>query len=88
MTRFTMIALLIAIIIPALSLRSSAEGNKAPSVASAGPITRRDDSPTDVCIRWAHQTAQLDGKVYIYGGQAKKDSESQENCPPYKYRFL
>lgn len=78
-TRFTMIALLIAIIIPALSLRSSAEGNKAPSVASAGPITRRDDSPTDVCIRWAHQTAQLDGKVYIYGGQAKKDSESQEN---------
>lgn len=77
--RFTMIALLIAIIIPALSLRSSAEGTKGASVASAGPIVRRDDSPTDVCIRWAHQAAHVNGKVYIYGGQAKKESESEAN---------
>jgi hypothetical protein len=74
-----MIALLIAIIIPALSLRSSAEGTKGASVASAGPIVRRDDSPTDVCIRWAHQAAHVNGKVYIYGGQAKKESESEAN---------
>lgn len=79
--RFTMIALLIAIIIPALSLSNSAEGRKGASVANAGPIGRRDDSPTDVCIRWAHQAAHIDGKVYVYGGQAKakSDPESQEN---------
>lgn len=79
LSRFTMIVLLIAIIIPALSLRSTADGRKAASVANANPILRREDSPTDVCIRWAHQAAHVDGTIYIYGGQAKKDSSSESD---------
>lgn len=82
LARFTMIAMLIAIVIPAFNLRSSPAGGKSASIADAGPVMiKREDSPTDVCIRWAHQSAHLDGTIYVYGGQArqKQDPGSEEN---------
>ncbi|KAI5812850.1 kelch repeat protein [Pyronema omphalodes] len=42
-------------------------------------LERRDDSPTDVCARWSHQTAVVNGKIYIYGGQAKKQAGQKSN---------
>ncbi|KAF8538422.1 hypothetical protein BDD12DRAFT_741343 [Trichophaea hybrida] len=42
-------------------------------------LERRDDSPTDVCARWSHQTAVVGGTVYIYGGQAKTQASQKTN---------
>ncbi|KAM0807233.1 hypothetical protein AB5N19_07572 [Seiridium cardinale] len=76
--RLTMIALLIAIVLPAISYNN---GRKKVDIsgADAGVIKRapeviledRADSPTDVCLRWAQQSAMLNGTLYIYGGEAK-----------------
>ncbi|KAM0717821.1 hypothetical protein Q7P37_006153 [Cladosporium fusiforme] len=33
-------------------------------------LARQDDSPTDVCFRWAQQSAMVNGTLYLYGGQA------------------
>lgn len=33
-------------------------------------LVERDDSATDICKRWAHQTAVVNGTIYIYGGQS------------------
>lgn len=75
--RFTMIAILIAIIIPSLSYRhgnSRVEFN----AADAGVIQKRQ-SPVDVCTRWAHQIALLNSTLYIYGGQAKTEGDQEMN---------
>ncbi|KAL2130363.1 hypothetical protein VTI74DRAFT_6567 [Chaetomium olivicolor] len=83
-TRLSSIALLIAVLLPGFSYYQGG-GEPAPTVADAGVIhtkptgpvlETRAGSPTNVCKRWAHQTAQLDGTLYIYGGQAKA-SENQ-----------
>jgi hypothetical protein len=34
----------------------------------------RANSPTDVCKRWSHQSAIVNGTLYIYGGRATKSS--------------
>lgn len=77
-SRFTMIALLIAIIIPAFSLSGVAQGRRAAGVAEAVPVVKREDSLTDVCIRWAHQAAIVNGSVYIYGGQVRRKSDDEK----------
>ncbi|KAK4652209.1 hypothetical protein QC762_609110 [Podospora pseudocomata] len=80
-TRLSTIALLIAVVIPAFSYYKGAEEVAPLAGADAGVIYYRDmkpgpiletraDSPTKACKRWAHQTAQLNGTLYIYGGQA------------------
>ncbi|CAM1507116.1 Fc.00g067570.m01.CDS01 [Cosmosporella sp. VM-42] len=76
--RFTLIAMLIAVVIPAFSWR---KGQSVVDVngADAGVIKKRADSPTDACIRWAHQAALLNGTFYIYGGRAKTDGDQQSD---------
>ncbi|KAF4463600.1 ring finger b [Fusarium albosuccineum] len=76
--RFTMIALLIAVVIPAFSWRNGGSLTDI-SGASAGVITKRDTSPTDVCVRWALQAAQLNGTLYLYGGRARSKADQEEN---------
>ncbi|KEY64791.1 hypothetical protein S7711_08070 [Stachybotrys chartarum IBT 7711] len=76
--RFTMIALLVAVVLPTFSYwngRTRVEMNG----ADAGPIRPRQTSPTEVCRRWAHQAALLNGTLYIYGGEAKTDSDQDQN---------
>lgn len=90
-TRFSAIALLIAVVLPAFSYYQGGGENGAEKVAlsgatagvvyqraaRAGPVLEvRADSPTKACKRWAHQAAQLNGTLYIYGGQAT-DSPDQ-----------
>ncbi|KAI8684036.1 hypothetical protein NCS57_00069000 [Fusarium keratoplasticum] len=76
--RFTMIALLIAIVLPAFSWRN---GHSVTDLngANAGAITRRDKSPTDVCARWGLQAAQLNGTLYLYGGRARSKADQTED---------
>ena len=35
-------------------------------------LAKRQDSPTDVCTRFSHQTAIVNGTLYVYGGQTTK----------------
>ncbi|KAK8018375.1 hypothetical protein PG991_007565 [Apiospora marii] len=84
--RLSMIALLIAVFIPAISYRHGYEQVEI-SGADAGviPVKRdivldsRADSPVDVCLRWAHQSAMVNGTIYIYGGQAKTEGDQKQN---------
>ncbi|KAK8117088.1 uncharacterized protein PG998_005369 [Apiospora kogelbergensis] len=86
--RFTMIALLIAIFIPAISYRHGYEkveisgadaGVIPPTSRSEIVLDTRADSPVDVCLRWAHQSAMVNGTIYIYGGQAKTEGGQKQN---------
>lgn len=70
-----MLALFIAVVVPALTLRSTSTASNG---AAAGVI-RRDDSPTKVCTRWAHQAAQINGTLYIYGGQVKNEPDQTQD---------
>ncbi|KAH8663007.1 hypothetical protein BGZ60DRAFT_380019 [Tricladium varicosporioides] len=88
--RITMIALLIAVVIP--SFRYSSGGDHTNILGADAGIIRAEElvengsliegrasSPTDVCTRWAHQSANVNGTLYIYGGQAKTQSGQSTN---------
>ncbi|KAI8956043.1 hypothetical protein F4801DRAFT_101 [Xylaria longipes] len=76
--RITMIALLIAVVLPAIGYNSGRrmlEVNGADAGVIREPIVRsvledRANSPTVVCKRWAGQSAVLNGTLYYYGGRA------------------
>ena len=42
-------------------------------------LLERDSSPTDICKRWAHQSAIVNGTIYIYGGQSTNSSGQVNN---------
>ncbi|KAK5114541.1 hypothetical protein LTR62_002476 [Meristemomyces frigidus] len=42
-------------------------------------LTPRDDSPTDICFRWAQQSAIVNGTLYLYGGQATTEPGQSSN---------
>ena len=45
-----------------------------------GPdLSKRADSPTDVCFRWAQQSALVNGTLYLYGGQAMIEAGQNSN---------
>ncbi|KAK4991533.1 hypothetical protein LTR50_001727 [Elasticomyces elasticus] len=44
-----------------------------------GELLRRDNTPTDVCTRWSHQTAIVNGTLYIYGGRATNQSGQKDH---------
>jgi len=83
--RVALIVFLIAVVVP--GFRYSTGKNKVNiSGADAGVIMRaelvengsaiegRQDSPTETCMRWSHMTANVNGTLYIYGGQATTQS--------------
>ena len=47
--------------------------------AIEGEISKRDNSPTDVCSRWSHQAAIVNGTIYVYGGRATNTSGQKNN---------
>jgi hypothetical protein len=80
MTRLAMIAMLIAVILPAFSYYngrqevslSGADAGLIPLKLREGPVLDiRRTSPTQICTRWSQQSALLNGTLYLYGGQAK-----------------
>ncbi|MCJ1241270.1 hypothetical protein MMC14_009274 [Varicellaria rhodocarpa] len=44
-----------------------------------GEMVKRQNSPTDVCNRWAHASAIVNGTIYIYGGQATQEYGQKKN---------
>lgn len=42
-------------------------------------LSKRSDSPVDVCTRWAHQSALVNGSLYIYGGSATTEPDQTQN---------
>lgn len=73
------VALILAATLPFIQRPVLTESDAAPSIgvdSRAVPHVRkmvletRADSPTDVCTRWSHQSAVINGTLYIYGGQA------------------
>lgn len=42
-------------------------------------LETRANSPTDVCKRWAHMSAVVNGTLYIYGGQAMTSADQTTN---------
>ncbi|KAI0015903.1 hypothetical protein F4780DRAFT_37919 [Xylariomycetidae sp. FL0641] len=82
LSRFTMIVMFIAVVLPAISFnngRQKVEMNGADAGVIRGVPNRviqsRDDSPTDVCLRWAGQSAIVNGTVYYYGGRSKSSGD-------------
>lgn len=79
LVRLGAVALMVAATLPFIQKPGPNESNTAPSIgvdSRAVPVERkmvletRADSPTDVCTRWSHQSAVINGTLYIYGGQA------------------
>ncbi|KAI0117679.1 hypothetical protein GGR51DRAFT_262715 [Nemania sp. FL0031] len=87
MHRFTFIALIIGVLLPALSYnngRHIVEVNGADAGVIRkprfGPVLEdRASSPTNVCKRWAGQSAVLNGTLYYYGGRAKTYANQTDN---------
>ncbi|KAF2495569.1 hypothetical protein BU16DRAFT_393241 [Lophium mytilinum] len=42
-------------------------------------FVKREDSPTTVCKRWSHQSAIVNGTLYIYGGRVTTDAQQTDN---------
>lgn len=40
---------------------------------------KREDTPTDVCSRWSHQSAVVNGTLYLYGGRSTQAAGQKEN---------
>ncbi|KAI9711349.1 MAG: hypothetical protein M1812_007198 [Candelaria pacifica] len=87
-SRLIFLALLLAVISPILHTSPLGFGAKASTIrrgASSGIdedvalLAARDDSPATVCTRWAHQSALINGTLYIYGGQATLKYDQTDN---------
>ncbi|ROV95235.1 hypothetical protein VMCG_08573 [Cytospora schulzeri] len=69
-----------AVLALALIISFSGRGSRdTVGLADAGPIIKKAKSPTDVCARWAMQTAVLNGTLFIYGGEAKTSLDQSDN---------
>lgn len=40
---------------------------------------KREDTPTDVCNRWSHQSAVVNGTLYVYGGRSIQSAGQTQN---------
>lgn len=45
---------------------------KVDSILVEADLAKRENSPTDVCTRFSHQSALVNGTIYVYGGQATR----------------
>jgi hypothetical protein len=82
------VALIVAATLPFIQQPVPTESNAAPIIgvdSRAVPHERkivletRADSPTDVCTRWSHQSAVINGTLYVYGGQATTEPGQTQN---------
>ncbi|SLM37063.1 Kelch-type beta propeller [Lasallia pustulata] len=42
-------------------------------------VAKRQNSPTDICTRWSHQSAIVNGTLYVFGGRATTDIGQTNN---------
>lgn len=82
LSRSAMLVCLIAVCVPSFQYYGSGKDKTVAGVADATPtmmkergiLDTRQNSDTAVCTRWANQVANVNGTVYIYGGNAKQSS--------------
>lgn len=94
MSRLFLLALLLAVAMPSFHNSPFFKAGISSIGATAGPIktaprniiktlsgghVKRADSPTDICTRWAQQSAIINNTLYIYGGQATTDAGQASN---------
>ncbi|TVY16442.1 Kelch repeat-containing protein [Lachnellula arida] len=84
--RMALIAFLIAVVVPGFryssGIMSGVDAGVIPEgilVDNGSMLEGRANSPTDICTRWAHQAANVNGTLYIYGGNAKTSSSQTSN---------
>lgn len=89
--RVAMLAFLIAVVVPGLRYRGSNDGpldgvaaratgvKDAEMVGNGMMLEGRADSPLNVCTRWSHQSAVVNGTLYLYGGRSKAKSGQTAN---------
>ncbi|OJD36978.1 kelch repeat protein [Diplodia corticola] len=85
--RLCVLALLVFLVIPVTNrlplfdskVAGPMYGVSAGLIPSRGTLEKRADSPTDVCTRWSHATAIVNGTLYIYGGRATTDADQSSN---------
>lgn len=88
-SRLSYLAVILAIMLPILHMSPLLQAGPFLG-ADAGPIVRRSDfedtkllprqdTAVDVCLRWSHQSAVVNGTVYMYGGQTRRDSNQVNN---------
>ncbi|KAF2653425.1 kelch repeat protein-like protein [Lophiostoma macrostomum CBS 122681] len=79
MYRIGLLTLVLAIMLPVLhSSPLSSVGAKAgviPRQTIDPSMVKRDDTNPDVCLRWSHQSAIVNGTLYVYGGRTKTSSD-------------
>jgi hypothetical protein len=93
-SRLSFLAVVLAIMIPVLHTSPLLYPGPTIIGAEAGPIAPRSardydlestkllprqSNPADVCLRWSHQSAVVNGTLYMYGGRAKEDSNQASN---------
>ncbi|KAI1323023.1 hypothetical protein F5Y16DRAFT_384945 [Xylariaceae sp. FL0255] len=84
---FSMIALVFAVLLPTVSFNNgktkvemSGAGASPIRTPMPGPtLENRANSPTDVCKRWAGQSAELNGTLYYYGGRSITSGDQTTN---------
>ena len=59
--------------------RSAFLGAQANLIRRGGSNAKRENSPTDACNRWSHQSAVVNGTLYIYGGHSISSSGQTQN---------
>jgi hypothetical protein len=94
MLRLILLAVLLAVALPSLHNSPFFSSGTTPIGANAGrtknapvreirtlpeELVSRDNSPTNICTRWSHQTAVVNNTLYIYGGRAKTQSSQTSN---------
>ncbi|KAI0395842.1 hypothetical protein F5Y17DRAFT_167977 [Xylariaceae sp. FL0594] len=85
--RLSLIALLIAVVLPAIRFNnghtkvdvSGADAGVIREPIITSKLVTRDSSPTDVCKRWAAQSAIVNGTLYYYGGRSKTSADQENN---------
>ena len=56
------------------------------SIVEERELVRRQYDPTNYCKRWAHQSAMVNGTIYIYGGRVT--ATSKQNSDEWSNDFL
>ncbi|KAI9809407.1 MAG: hypothetical protein M1826_003920 [Phylliscum demangeonii] len=59
--------------VAARSVRARTSETEADPGVQKARLEARADSPTAACLRWSHQSAVVNGTLYLYGGQARQD---------------
>ena len=78
--RLCFFTFLLAFLVPLLQSFQLLRFAKATPINEADArLVQRQDSATSICKRWSHQSALVNGTLYLYGGRASTDPSQTTN---------